>query len=124
MAGRQGGLFANWFRPQTSARDKYTLEELKRLHEVLCTNSVVTDYNRSSVVEALRAIAELMCWDDQHERSFFDYFLDNNLMRHFSRFLEKPSNRRGEVAKQVMLPFLDGLNAYFLAFSLHLGLSI
>ena len=58
---------------------------------------------RDSVVEALRAIAELMIWGDQHDPRFFDFFLEQNLMRHFSQFLEKGSNRRGEVAKQVRL---------------------
>jgi protein CLEC16A len=83
-------------------RDKYSIEELRHLHDVLRSNSEVTDQNKSSVVEALRAIAELMIWGDQHDTRFFDFFLENNLMRHFTAFLEKPANRKGEVAKQVI----------------------
>lgn len=64
---------------------------------------MITDYNRENVVEALRAIAELIVWGDQHDPRFFEYFLENNLMKEFSTLLEKPANRRGSVAKQVMV---------------------
>lgn len=86
------------------------MEELQHLHEVLCTNVNVTDQNRSSVVEALRAISELMIWGDQHDPRFFEFFLENSLMRHFTAFLEKPANRRGEVAKQVLFALLMTIN--------------
>ena len=101
MAGRsQGGSFWSNLLGLQAPREKYSLEELQHLHEVLRSNSTVTDQNRSSVVEALRAISELMIWGDQHDPLFFEFFLENNLMRHFTAFLEKPANRRGDVAKQ------------------------
>ena len=81
--------------------ERFSLQELHHLHQVLLDNSNVTEHNTASVVEALRALSELMIWGDQHDPRFFDYFLENNLMRFFAGFLEKPSNRRGEVAQQV-----------------------
>ncbi len=98
---KQAGFWGNLL-GLPAPRDKYSLEELRHLHDVLRSNSEVTDQNRGSVVEALRAISELMIWGDQHDPRFFDFFLENNLMRHFTAFLEKPANRKGDVAKQVI----------------------
>ena len=78
------------------------MEELKHLHDTLIRNAVVTDSNRDVVVETLRSIAELMIWGDQHEPRFFDYFAENNVLQHFTQFLQKRSNRRGDVAVQVV----------------------
>lgn len=83
-------------------RERFSLEELKHLHDVLQQNLVVTDANRELVVETLRSIAELMIWGDQHDPRFFDYFAENNLLHHFIKFLEQKGNRQGDVAKQVL----------------------
>lgn len=42
--------------------ERFTLEELQRLHGVVLRNSVITDANRDLVVEALRSISELVIW--------------------------------------------------------------
>lgn len=102
MSKRQPGFWSS-FLGLPATREKLSLEELQHLHEVLKSTTVVTDQNRDAVVEALRAIAELIIWGDQHDPRYFDYFLENNLMGHFSHLLEKPSNRKGEVAKQVRI---------------------
>ena len=44
------------------ARERFSLEELQHLHQVLLRNQVVTDANRDTVVEALRSISELVIW--------------------------------------------------------------
>ena len=100
MSKKPGGFWSNLLGYQ-APREKFSLEQLQHLHEILRSNAVVTDQNRDSVVEALRASAELMIWGDQHDPRFFEFFLENNLMRHFTQFLQKAANRRGEVAKQV-----------------------
>ena len=100
MSRKPGGFWSNLLGYQ-APREKFSLEQLQHLHETLRSNAVVTDQNRDSVVEALRASAELMIWGDQHDPRFFEFFLENNLMRHFTQFLQKAANRRGEVAKQV-----------------------
>ena len=74
----------------------------RHLRGVLLDNPVVTDANRDALVEALRSIAELMIWGDQHEPRFLDYFLENNLLQHFVRILQQRSNRQGGMAKQVL----------------------
>ena len=74
----------------------------RHLRGVLLDNPVVTDANRDALVEALRSIAELMIWGAQHEPRFLDYFLENNLLQHFVRILQQRSNRRGDMAKQVL----------------------
>ena len=54
------------------------------------------------VVEALRSIAELMIWGDQHDPSFFDFFAEHQTLGHFRRILAQPDNRGGGVAVQVL----------------------
>ncbi len=71
------------------------------MNEVLQKNQVVNDANRDAVVEALRSMAELMIWGDQHDPKFFEYFLEASLLRHFTKFLDRPENRQGDIAKQV-----------------------
>lgn len=82
--------------------DRFSIEHLRHLRDVLIHNPIVTDVNRDAVVEALRSIAELMVWGDQHDPKFLEYFLENNILQHFTNILQQRSNRRGEVAIQVL----------------------
>ena len=82
--------------------DRFSLDNLRYLRDVLIRNPVVTDANRDAVVETLRSIAELMVWGDQHDPRFLDYFLENNLLQHFTQILQQRANKRGEVAIQVL----------------------
>ncbi|KAK9820557.1 hypothetical protein WJX72_011634 [[Myrmecia] bisecta] len=100
MAKRQ--TFWNTLLGYSAPRERFSLEELQYLRDVLVRNPVVTDANRETVVETLRSIAELMIWGDQHEPRFFDYFLEKNVLSHFHQILEQRANRRGDVAKQVL----------------------
>ena len=58
---KKQGFWANLLGVQPE-RERFSLEELKHLHDVLQQNSTVTDTNRELVVETLRSIAELMIW--------------------------------------------------------------
>jgi len=103
MARRGAGVWGALLgAPAAPAPERFSLESLRDLHDVLQRNAVVTDANRDTVVEALRSIAELMIWGDQHDARFFDYFAENSLLAHFTAFLVQRSNRRGDVAKQVL----------------------
>lgn len=82
--------------------DRFSIEHLRHLRDVLIHNPIVNDANRDAVVEALRSIAELMVWGDQHDPKFLEYFLENNILQHFTNILHQRSNRRGEVAIQVL----------------------
>ena len=74
----------------------------RALHEVLERHPTVHEGNRDVVVEALRSIAELMIWGDQHDPSFFDFFAEHQSLAHFHRILAQPDNRSGDVAVQVL----------------------
>ncbi|GAB4821885.1 hypothetical protein N2152v2_008931 [Parachlorella kessleri] len=96
----QRGFWASLF--GAAERDRFSVEELRHLHGVLLRNQVVTDSNRDTVVEALRCIAELVIWGDQHDPSVVEYFLTENLLAYFNQILQQRSNRRGNVATQVL----------------------
>ncbi|KAK9825468.1 hypothetical protein WJX81_005951 [Elliptochloris bilobata] len=102
MAKRGHGFWGALLGPPPPPVERFSLESLRGLHDVLQRNANVTDANRETVVEALRSIAELMIWGDQHDARFFDYFAENNLLAHFTAFLVQRSNRQGDVAKQVL----------------------
>ena len=58
---KKQGFWANLLGIQPE-RERFSLEELKHLHDVLQQNATVTDNNKELVVETLRSIAELMIW--------------------------------------------------------------
>jgi protein CLEC16A len=86
----------------TAGQRKFTVDELRELYSVLIKNPVVTESNRAVVVETIRAIAEFMIWGDQNEPRIFDYLLEHNIMTYLHKILLQPSNRAGDVAKQVL----------------------
>jgi hypothetical protein len=86
----------------TEREDRFTVEELGFLHEVLDSNAVVYEGNKDTVVEALRSIAELMIWGDQHDASFFEFFAEHQTLSYFHRILSQRYCRSGEVAVQIL----------------------
>ena len=100
MAGRQGFWGALLGLPAAQARDRFSLDELRRLHGALQQEAAVGEDNRRLLIETLRALAELMIWGDQHEPTFFEYFAEHNVLQQFSRLLRGDSTQ-GEVAVQV-----------------------
>lgn len=50
---------------------------------------------------SLPCTAEYILWGDQNEPRIFDFFLENNILTYLHKVLLQPSNRTGEVAKQV-----------------------
>ena len=98
-SGWLGGLLGG---TETEPVDRFSIENLRLLRDVLVRNPVVTDSNRDAVVETLRSIAELTIWGDQHDQRFLDFFLENNILQHFTHILQQRSNRRGDVGIQVL----------------------
>ena len=45
------------------------------LYQVLSKNQVVSENNRSLLVETLRSIAEILIWGDQNDSSVFEYVI-------------------------------------------------
>uniref|UniRef100_A0ACD5U947 Uncharacterized protein n=1 Tax=Avena sativa TaxID=4498 RepID=A0ACD5U947_AVESA len=83
-AGRRGfaAMWLFW-----RSRNRFSIEELRYLTDQLQKVQVVYEANKDFVVEALRSIAELMIYGDQHDPSFFDFFMENQIMGEFARIL-------------------------------------
>lgn len=96
--------------------DRFSLEELERQHNELVRQTRIHKTrrnkldqpdtrpgsgNKQTFIETLRSIAELMIWGDQHEPSFFDFFLEKNVLSEFYEILSSSENRQGDVATQV-----------------------
>lgn len=94
----KASFWSMWF---AKPRERFSLEELKHLCGSLEATPEINLTNKQATVETLRSIAELMIWGDQHEPTFFEFFLEKNVLGHFHRLLRERDNRSGDVAKQV-----------------------
>jgi protein CLEC16A len=65
--------------------NKFSFEELEKLYDVLEKNPVVSEANKSLVVETIRNVAEFLIWGDQNEPRVFDFFLENNILAYLHR---------------------------------------
>ncbi|KAI5415098.1 protein TRANSPARENT TESTA 9 isoform X1 [Lathyrus oleraceus] len=70
------------------SRDRFSLDQLSYLTDQLAKIQVVTDDNKDFVIEALRSIAELMTYGDQHDSSYFEFFMEKQVMGEFVRILK------------------------------------
>ncbi|KFK40296.1 hypothetical protein AALP_AA3G356800 [Arabis alpina] len=68
-------------------RDRFSLGELRYLTEQLRKIQIVNDTNKDLVVEALRSIAEILTYGDQHDPLFFEFFMEKQIMGEFVRIL-------------------------------------
>ncbi|CAM6039399.1 unnamed protein product [Sphagnum compactum] len=71
------------------SRERFSMEELRHLNEQLQKATVITDANKDFVVETLRSMAELLIWGDQHDPTFFDFFMEKQVMSTFVRILRE-----------------------------------
>ncbi|CAL2037595.1 unnamed protein product [Caenorhabditis brenneri] len=70
-------------------KNPHSLEYLKYLQGILTKNEKVTENNKKILVEALRAIAEILIWGDQNDASVFDFFLERQMLLHFLKIMEQ-----------------------------------
>lgn len=70
------------------SRDRFSLDELRYLTDQLQKVQVINDVNKDFVIEALRSIAELMTYGDQHDSNYFEYFMEKQIMGEFVRILK------------------------------------
>ncbi|KAI8565881.1 hypothetical protein RHMOL_Rhmol03G0295500 [Rhododendron molle] len=70
------------------SRDRFSLDELRYLTDQLMKVQVVNAVNKDFVIEALRSIAELITYGDQHDSAFFEYFMEKQVMGEFVRVLK------------------------------------
>eukprot|EP01135_Chromosphaera_perkinsii_P005824 Nk52_evm13s367 gene=Nk52_evmTU13s367 len=98
---------AQLFKP----KNKYSLEHLKYLHQLLVRNVTIgtaqsgnvnsnlesqfyqNDHNKELLVETLRSIAEILIWGDQNDNRVFDVFLENNMLFYFLKILNQNTGR-------------------------------
>ncbi|KAL6728804.1 hypothetical protein Aduo_010539 [Ancylostoma duodenale] len=85
MLRRFGGSSSSLWRP----KNPHSLEYLKYLHGVLVKNDKVVESNRKVLVEALRAIAEILIWGDQNDSKVFDFFLERQMLSYFLQIMKQ-----------------------------------
>ncbi|KAL1188600.1 Protein TRANSPARENT TESTA 9 [Cardamine amara subsp. amara] len=76
-------MWLSFLRP----RDRFSLGELRYLTDQLRKIQIVNEANKDFVVEALRSIAEILTYGDQHDPSFFEFFMEKQVMGEFVRIL-------------------------------------
>lgn len=97
----------SWF-PFWRSRNRFSLDELRYLTDQLYKVQVVNQVNKEFVVEALRSIAELITFGDQNDPSFFEYFMERQLMGEFARMLRVSATPK--VASNVALQLLQTMS--------------
>ncbi|KAG6705914.1 hypothetical protein I3843_07G194400 [Carya illinoinensis] len=103
------------------SRDRFSLDELRYLTEQLAKVQIVNEVNKDFVIEALRSIAELITYGDQHDSSFFEFFMEKQVMGEFVRVLK--ISRTVTVSLQllqtisIMIQNLKGEHAIYYMFS-------
>ncbi|EFC46320.1 predicted protein [Naegleria gruberi] len=106
---------------------KFSLETLNKLCDVLEQNKVINELNSDVVIETLRSISELMVWGDKHNERFWDLFLERNVFHFFFNVLSQP-NSPNHVKKQliqsisIMIQNMNNKNSlYFLLSNNHIN---
>ncbi|KAL3090237.1 hypothetical protein niasHS_006689 [Heterodera schachtii] len=89
-------------------RNPHSLEYLRYLHGVLMKNDKITEANSALVVEALRAITEVLIWGDQNDGTVFDFFLERQMFSHFLRIM-----RQSSATPYINVQLLQTLNILF-----------
>lgn len=69
--------------PPPSADSRFSLVELRKIHQQLVENKNVNDDNKSLVVEILRVIAEMVVYGDNKSELLFDFFCEKNMLHLF-----------------------------------------
>ncbi|KAL5254590.1 hypothetical protein ACHWQZ_G014141 [Mnemiopsis leidyi] len=80
----------SWFGTVVKQNKSPSLDLLKSLYSVLVKNSIVTDSNKTLIVEVLRSIAETVIWGDQNDPRVFDFFLEKGIQSYFLSIIEQP----------------------------------
>ncbi|VVA94362.1 unnamed protein product [Arabis nemorensis] len=82
-------------------RDRFSLDQLRYLTDQLRKFQIVNEANKDFVVEALRSTPEILTYGDQHDPSFFEFFMEKRVMEDFVRIL-RVSSRTVTVSVQLL----------------------
>jgi protein CLEC16A len=66
-----------------SSDNRFSLVELRKIHQQLVENKIVDDENQSLVIEILRVIAEMVVYGDNKSELLFDFFCEKNMLQLF-----------------------------------------
>ncbi|KAI6188018.1 FPL domain-containing protein [Aphelenchoides besseyi] len=81
LAGNSGGLW--------KSKNPHSVEYLKYLHGVLTKNEKITENNKAIIIEAVRTMTEILIWGDQNDSSVFDFFLERQMLVHFTNIMKQ-----------------------------------
>ncbi|KAJ4845753.1 Protein TRANSPARENT TESTA 9 [Turnera subulata] len=70
------------------SRDQFSLDQLRYYCDQLQKIQVVNEVNKDFVIEAVRRIAELIIYGDQHDPNYFELFMEKQVMGEFVRILK------------------------------------
>jgi len=70
--------------------NRFSLPELRRIHNQLVENKAVNDSNQDLVVEILRIIAEIVVYGDNKSELLFDFFCEKNMLALFLEIMWSP----------------------------------
>ncbi|MQL95210.1 hypothetical protein Taro_027874 [Colocasia esculenta] len=82
------------------SRNRFSLDELRYVTDQLQKVQIVNEVNKDYVIEALRSLAELVTYGDQHDPTFFEFFMERQIMGEFVRILK--INRTKDVPLQLL----------------------
>lgn len=72
----------------SSAANRFSLVELRKLHTQLVENKIIDDNNQHLVIEILRVIAEMVVYGDNKSELLFDYFCEKNMLSLFVELMK------------------------------------
>ena len=71
--------------------ERFSVANLKAMHQVLLDNEAITCDNYEDVVETLRKLSEIVVYGDKKSEILFDYFCEKNMLGLFLKILQTTS---------------------------------
>jgi len=71
--------------------ERFSVANLKAMHQVLLDNEAITYDNYEDVVETLRKLSEIVVYGDKKSEILFDYFCEKNMLGLFLKILQTTS---------------------------------
>jgi len=82
--------------------DRFTVRNLRRLHDDLANHKHVTRHNADTVVESLRELAEMVVYGDNNSEFLFDFFCEMNMLSLFLEIMWTESGCPAKVHVQIL----------------------
>jgi protein CLEC16A len=87
-------FFGGFFKSTDSSvpdSERFSVANLKAMHQVLLDNEAITCDNYEDVVETLRKLSEIVVYGDKKSEILFDYFCEKNMLGLFLKILQTTS---------------------------------